>query len=221
MIKGIFLALLAALAFNGAGHACETALRRAEAENGIPDTLLVAMGTHESGLDPLAINADGTPYHPAGIQEAKKLVLSLRAHGAKFIDVGCLQIDLSYHPDAFATLDDAFDPMINSRYGAHFLASLKTKHGDWPTAVAFYHRGNDKTVDDKLAQAAYLDDITDTFMRLTQQHRRPRQRSPKPSQDTHAGMKQVQLATRSVWRPVRRGTALAEDDRLGILKFDD
>ena len=37
-----------------------------------------------------------------------------------------MQVNLFYHPAAFATLDDAFDPLTNARYAGLFLAAL------WP-----------------------------------------------------------------------------------------
>ena len=33
----------------------------------------------------------------------------------KVIDVGCFQVDLFYHPYAFTSLEEAFDPDANAR----------------------------------------------------------------------------------------------------------
>ena len=44
-----------------------------------------------------------------------------------------------YHPDAFMTLDQAFDPVANADYAAHFLVSLHDRLGSWDAAVAAYH----------------------------------------------------------------------------------
>jgi hypothetical protein len=44
-----------------------------------------------------------------------------------------------YHPDAFATLEQAFDPKINADYGAKFLALLYRQSGSWEKATANYH----------------------------------------------------------------------------------
>ena len=43
-------------------------------------------------------------------QQAVAAVQALQARGVRSIDVGCLQVNLMYHPIAFASLDDAFDP---------------------------------------------------------------------------------------------------------------
>lgn len=57
----------------------------------------------------------------------------------RILDVGCLQINLGYHPAAFRSLDEAFDPAANAAYAAHFLRGLRDETGSWPKAVAAYH----------------------------------------------------------------------------------
>jgi soluble lytic murein transglycosylase-like protein len=57
----------------------------------------------------------------------------------KSIDVGCLQVNLMYHPDAFATLEQAFDPRTNANYAARFLNTLYAGDKDWAHAIAAYH----------------------------------------------------------------------------------
>lgn len=115
----------------------------------MPDHLLAAIGHVESGrLDPRTgtinpwpwtINAQGQD----GIFETKAdaiaAVRALQARNIQSIDVGCMQVNLMYHPQAFATLDDAFDPASNVRYAAHFLNQLFARTGSWPEAAAMYH----------------------------------------------------------------------------------
>jgi hypothetical protein len=55
------------------------------------------------------------------------------------IDVGCMQISLRHHPNAFPDLATALDPAANVDYGALFLASLKSRSGDWMIAAGDYH----------------------------------------------------------------------------------
>jgi hypothetical protein len=50
-----------------------------------------------------------------------------------------MQVNLRYHPEAFATLDDALDPAENVAYGADFLLRLRAARGSWRKAVAHYH----------------------------------------------------------------------------------
>jgi hypothetical protein len=44
-----------------------------------------------------------------------------------------------HHPQAFATLEEAFDTMANARYAARFLVSLYRRAGNWQVATAQYH----------------------------------------------------------------------------------
>ena len=50
-----------------------------------------------------------------------------------------MQVNLFYHPTAFRSLDEAFDPVPNARYAARFLTSLYARTRDWPAAAAAYH----------------------------------------------------------------------------------
>jgi hypothetical protein len=50
-----------------------------------------------------------------------------------------MQVNLRHHPDAFTTLEDAFDPASNARYAARFLTELRAERGDWSAAAAAYH----------------------------------------------------------------------------------
>src|SRR3546814_16620059 len=57
------------------------------------------------------------PSKAAAIEEVRRL----QARGIRNIDVGCLQVNLHYHPDAFASRETAFDPEANAAYAAAFL----------------------------------------------------------------------------------------------------
>ena len=72
-------------------------------------------------------------------QAAVEAVASFQAQGARSIDVGCMQINLKQHPDAFASLSDAFDPAMNANFAARFLTELFATTGSWPHAAAAYH----------------------------------------------------------------------------------
>ncbi len=134
-------------AFNP-GLQCRAAIRAAERAAGIPEQLMAAIGRIESGRRgpdgvvnpwPWSINAEGTDY----VYETKEAVIAavqaLQAKGVHSIDVGCMQVNLMHHPQAFATLDQAFDPGENARYAARFLIELKEQTGDWNKATAYYH----------------------------------------------------------------------------------
>lgn len=88
---------------------------------------------------PWAVNADGTAHFFDSRDAAVAGVRQLRRDGARSIDVGCLQINLPSHPEAFRSLDEAFDPAANVEYGAFFLLSLHARTGSWTQAIARYH----------------------------------------------------------------------------------
>ena len=140
---------MAALGAAAPADPCREAARGAERSQGIPDRLLVAIARVESGrvVDgamqpwPWTINAEGVGHYYASKQEAIDAVRDLQARGVRSIDVGCLQVNLMHHPNAFATLDDAFDPARNADYAARFLNSLKAQAnaGSWLDAAGTYH----------------------------------------------------------------------------------
>ena len=115
----------------------------------LPPGLLLAIGQVESGRsDPLAGRTDPWPWatnhageghYFASAQEAIAWVCRTARVRHPSIDVGCFQVNLYYHPDAFASLAEAFDPAANARYAAAFLNRLHDQSGSWPAAIALYH----------------------------------------------------------------------------------
>ncbi len=153
-LAGSVLALFAVLAPIGAGAAdpdwlaCAQAGRAAEQRFGIPAGLLRAIGQIESGRTapdgfaapwPWTIDVAGEGRFLPSREAAVTAVRDLRGSGAASIDVGCFQVNLHYHPDAFASLDEAFDPVANALYAARFLSALHARDGSWRAAVAAYH----------------------------------------------------------------------------------
>ena len=118
---------------------CEAAITTTETKLGIPKGLLHAIGTVESGHWPWIINVAGEDRVFASKDEAVAATQSLLAQGVKSIDVGCVQVNLMWHPDAFASLDDAFEPASNVAYGGHFLRALYGALGSWDGAAGAYH----------------------------------------------------------------------------------
>ena len=128
---------------------CEQAGIAAEQAGGLPSGLLLAIGRVESGrwdaergrvtAWPWTINASGKGSWFATKAAAAQTVNALLEAGTKSIDVGCFQINLLWHPGAFASLDEAFDPDANARYAASFLLSLYSRGGSWESAVEAYH----------------------------------------------------------------------------------
>jgi hypothetical protein len=129
---------------------CASALQQAERRYHLPHELLLAIAKAESGRPitsaadirpwPWTIDADG-----AGLFFDSKAaaVAWIHAHGAHsgFVDVGCMQVDLHYHPSAFASMEEAFDPAANADYAARLLVDLYRGEagGSWDIAVGLYH----------------------------------------------------------------------------------
>jgi hypothetical protein len=128
---------------------CSVAIATAERSGVIPAGLLAAIAHVESGrLDPAGgpiqpwpwtINVRGAGRFFATKAEAIAATAALQEQGIASIDVGCLQINLAYHPKAFGSLEEAFDPLANALYAVRFLRLLFGQTGEWPTTVAAYH----------------------------------------------------------------------------------
>ena len=131
---------------------CERAGIAAEQTNGLPSGLLLAIGRVESGrwdgprgrvtAWPWTINAAGKGQWFTTRDEAARTVRTLLDGGTRSIDAGCFQISLLYHPAAFASLEQAFDPDANAAYAARFLLGLFGQTGSWEAAVEAYHSAN-------------------------------------------------------------------------------
>ena len=66
------------------------------------------------------MTASGRGHYLNSKAAAIAFVKRLRKRGVSNIDVGCMQINLHYHTDAFANLQDAFDLCRNAGYAADF-----------------------------------------------------------------------------------------------------
>ena len=131
------------------GASCRIAIAAAEQAVAIPPLLMVAIGKVESGRRdpatgavvawPWTINAEGQGSYYESKAQAIAAVRALQARGVQSIDIGCMQINLMHHPNAFASLDQAFDPSANATYAAHFLNDLHAQSNDWLHAAGQYH----------------------------------------------------------------------------------
>lgn len=147
--------LFTILSYNCASHqpfvydSSSLHLNLVESKHNIPSGLLAAISKVESGRYhqthkkiiswPWVIHAEGQGHFFSSKQEAINAVKDLKKKGIKNIDVGLMQINLHYHPNAFSSLEQAFDPKTNIEYAAKFLKNLKNEHSSWSKAVAHYH----------------------------------------------------------------------------------
>ncbi|MBB4287411.1 transglycosylase SLT domain-containing protein [Roseospira goensis] len=141
-------------AYAYADELCYDQTSTQEQVNGIPAQVLTAISLVESGrwdedrqariAWPWTVNNGSVgkffPTKAAAIAHVR----ALQARGETNIDVGCMQINLHYHGDAFATLDKAFEPQANVAYAVDFLKRLHAETGSWTQAVSRYHSATPK-----------------------------------------------------------------------------
>ncbi len=128
---------------------CRSAIATAEHAAQLPPGLLGAIAQVESGRRdpasgeiapwPWTADVEGTGYFYESKAEAVAAVRRFQAEGIRSIDVGCMQVNLQQHPDAFPSLEAAFDPATNAAYAARFLRELQEQTGDWQKAAGMYH----------------------------------------------------------------------------------
>ena len=128
---------------------CARHTDQVEKSKGLPPYILTAISKVESGrwsdgaaemvAWPWTVRADGRGQYLPSKQAAIREVERLRAMGVKSIDVGCMQVNLLHHPQAFTDLEAAFDPAANIAYAAGFLSRLQATLHSWPKAIGRYH----------------------------------------------------------------------------------
>ena len=133
----------------GAENLCARSIARSEQGEDIPVHLLTAISLAESGRRdprgeaiiawPWTVTAEGRGRFYENREDAIAAVKRLRARGVTNIDVGCMQVNLYYHADAFADLEGAFDPARNVTYAARFLKRLWSRTRSWSRAISLYH----------------------------------------------------------------------------------
>jgi tetratricopeptide (TPR) repeat protein len=131
---------------------CLRYLQSYERSFNIPQGLLTAISLAEAGRPaptgelmawPWTINVNGDGQFFETKEEAVAATRKFLDEGQRSIDVGCMQVNLRYHPNAFKTIEEAFEPGTNIAYGAKFLSSLREMQGSWPKAVERYHSSDD------------------------------------------------------------------------------
>lgn len=131
---------------------CARTLERVEKELNLPTGILKAISLAETGwwdskkgqsfAWPWTVTSGKWSQRFRTRDEAIDAVKRLLSRKVKNIDVGCMQVNLGYHPGAFSSLEEAFDPTSNIRYGAGFLKGLYGHKKSWARAIAAYHSSN-------------------------------------------------------------------------------
>lgn len=126
---------------------CEALAELAALKEGVPAGLLSAIARVESGRTsegkfrawPWTLNQAGDGSYHATETDALRALDAALATGRRNVDVGCMQINVRWHSDAFADVQAMIDPVQNTDYAARYLRNLYDRHGDWTAAVMHYH----------------------------------------------------------------------------------
>ena len=120
----------------------------------VPDALIQALSVAESGRRneatrqlvawPWTVMAENEGRYYDSKAEAVEAVKELQRRGTRNIGVGCMQINLLHHSDAFDSIESAFEPSVNVAYGAKYLSALHNETGSWFTAIKRYHSAKPK-----------------------------------------------------------------------------
>ncbi|QYX58460.1 transglycosylase SLT domain-containing protein [Roseovarius sp. SCSIO 43702] len=127
--------------------ACDAAARAAAERTGVPTWVLRTITRVETGRAhdgvvqpwPWTVNMEGKGHWFKTRAAALRFAQAELARGARSFDVGCFQINHRWHGEAFASIDDMFDPLRNALYAARFLVRLHDETGDWSRAAGAYH----------------------------------------------------------------------------------
>jgi hypothetical protein len=134
-----------------AADLCGNAIAAAERAYALPPGLLYAIGLVESGFHdaatgmrrpwPWTLDIDGKGRFFGSEHAALEAVAAIASADprAADVDIGCLQVSLQQHPQAFGSPAEAFDPAKNADYAARYLTALHRAGLDWLEAAGSYH----------------------------------------------------------------------------------
>jgi len=128
---------------------CQQEVTKVEKRERIPAHLLSAISKVESGrwskkeqvniAWPWTVTAEGEGKFFKTKREAIKDIHTLMEMGITNIDVGCMQINLSFHGDNFESIEQSIEPDANVAYAAKYLKNMYREARNWTTAAGYYH----------------------------------------------------------------------------------
>ncbi len=135
---------------------CFTFVSKYEKKYKLPKKSLLAIVLNETGRKysnsknfleamrswPWAVRANDSnqSYYFVSKQEAVAFITKQLSRGNTNLDVGCAQINLKYHRDAFDSIHQAIEPEINIHYAAYLVAGHYHNSGrSWYKSIAYYH----------------------------------------------------------------------------------
>lgn len=150
---------------------CEEAAQFAAEQTGVPLSILQAVTLAETGQTkfdrnkfapwPWAVQSGAKGNWFPDSRSAIAFTRQLTAQGISNIDIGCFQLNLRWHAEAFENLEDMFSPKNNALYAAAFLQRLYQQTGDWRAAVGRYHSRDDERAESYLQR---LETIFETYL---------------------------------------------------------
>ncbi len=128
---------------------CVNFFRYYERKFNLPEDTLYSISLNETGKIhsekkikiswPWTVNVEGVGFYFDTQKEAVDFVKKQLREGKESIDIGCMQVNLKHHPEAFESVEQAFSPRHNIGYAAGFLRSKYEQLGTWSSAIAHYH----------------------------------------------------------------------------------
>ena len=141
---------------------CDAAAQTISQESGVPISVLRAITRTETGRGaqlrpwPWTVNMEGEGVWFDTAQQARVYVFRHFKLGARSFDVGCFQLNYKWHGQAFNSIEEMFDPVMNARYAAKFLNQLHAELGDWTKAAGAYHSRTQKFAKRYIARYAKI-----------------------------------------------------------------
>jgi hypothetical protein len=149
MILAFCLTFSSSLAQASPAALCEDAARYASQSTGVPLSVLRAVALAETGQTkfdksnysawPWTVQSGNMGHWFDNENAAVQFVQTLMAEQRTNIDIGCFQLNMRWHGQAFQSLNDMFSPRNNALYAAQFLQKLYSQTGEWRAAVGRYH----------------------------------------------------------------------------------
>ncbi len=152
------------LASKDSSRICDAAAEQLAQEIGVPLSVLRALMQTETGRGPgdalwpwpWTVNMQGKGVWLDTEDHARMYVFSHLKRGARSFDVGCFQINYRWHGQALHSIEEMFDPLIDTRYAAKFLGDLCGELGDWTQAADAYHARARKSTDRYMTRYAKI-----------------------------------------------------------------
>ena len=160
LASGIYLGAVGSLrAREDPARICDAAAEHVAQQTGVPLSVLHTIAQTETGPSsgdalrpwPWTVNMQGKGVWFDTEDQARAYVFRHFKQGARNFDVGCFQINYRWHGQAFNSIEEMFDPLINARYAAEFLGDLYSELGDWAQAADTYHSRTQKSADRYMA----------------------------------------------------------------------